>query len=42
MICRLLPLFTVLKEKLGLKLEPQKEDIDCIVVDKVALTPTPN
>jgi len=35
-------LFTVLKEKLGLKLEPRKEEIDCVVVDKVALTPTPN
>ncbi len=35
-------LFTVLKEKLGLKLELRKEDIDCVVVDKVSLTPTPN
>jgi len=35
-------LFTVLKEKLGLKLESKKEDIDCVVVDSVTLTPTPN
>jgi uncharacterized protein (TIGR03435 family) len=35
-------LYTVLKERLGLKLELRKEEIDCVVVDKVSLTPTPN
>jgi uncharacterized protein (TIGR03435 family) len=35
-------LFTVLKDKLGLKLELRKEDIDCVVVDQVAMTPSPN
>ena len=35
-------LFTVLKDKLGLKLELRKEDIDCVVVDQVATTPSPN
>jgi uncharacterized protein (TIGR03435 family) len=35
-------LFTVLKDKLGLKLEPRKEDMDCVVVDKIAMTPSPN
>jgi len=35
-------LFTVLKDKLGLKLELRKEDMDCVVVDQVATTPSPN
>jgi uncharacterized protein (TIGR03435 family) len=35
-------LFTVLKDRLGLKLELGKEDIDCVVVDQVARTPYPN
>lgn len=35
-------LFTALRDKLGLKLELRKEDTDCLVVDKVALTATPN
>ena len=35
-------LFSVLKEKLGLKLELRKEDVDCVVVDGAALAATPN
>jgi uncharacterized protein (TIGR03435 family) len=35
-------LFTVLKDKLGLKLELRKEDYDCVVVNQVAMTPSAN
>lgn len=35
-------LFTVLKDKLGLKLELRKEDIDCVVVDRIAMAPSSN
>jgi uncharacterized protein (TIGR03435 family) len=35
-------IFTALKDKLGLKLEPRNEEFDCLVVDRVNQTATPN
>ncbi len=35
-------LFTVLKDQLGLRLERKKEPIECVVVDHVSLTASPN
>ncbi len=35
-------IFTVLKDKLGLKLEPRNQDFDCVIVDHVNQTATPN
>jgi uncharacterized protein (TIGR03435 family) len=35
-------IFTVLKDKLGLKLEPRNEEFDCVAVDHVNAAATPN
>jgi uncharacterized protein (TIGR03435 family) len=35
-------IFTVLKDKLGLKLESRNEDFDCVIVDHVNAAATPN
>jgi len=35
-------IFTVLKDKLGLRLEPRNEDFDCVIVDHVNAAATPN